>query len=357
MAIAVSLLALIIKACEGGTVNFIKANSIRSIFLSLTILLSHFSFLAHAAAAEQPNVMVVGEDADEDTVPRHSRVFNRVSDAIRTQLMAMGFQTFNETAVTMDITNPGRIRRTDAELISVARSITAAPIDVIITFQIYASTNPDAYSDMSHLRIRIVGRMVQVQSGRDLGNFEVAVGPKVLRPLPIGCNRDCILEHVGDEAKPIANEVGTILARKLDEISPTSSKSAINDQAPIKLAAETTKAPLSPKVSPSAPVEPVAGSSKDCTGLQTAYTIILTGFESEDVDAIEKILTAFYGYQHHRPIRSRTKYSEYWYETCSDRSRLERNIRSMTDQLSGKNRYELSGGQIQIEHIPSMGKR
>lgn len=337
--------------------NFTKTDFVRIIFLSLTILYSSISSATHTHAAEQPNVMVVGEDADEDTVPRHSRVFNRVSDAIRNQMMAMGFQTFNETAVTMDITNPGRIRRTDAELISVARSITAAPIDVIIPFQIYASTNRDAYSDMSHLRIRIVGRMVQVQSGKDLGNFEVAVGPKGLRPLPIGCNPDCILEHVGDEAKPIANEVGSILARKLDEISPTSSKSAINEPAPVKIAAETTKAPPPPKVAPTTPADPVAASSKDCTGLQTAYTIILTGFESEDVDAIEKILIAFNGYQHHRPVRSRTKYSEYWYETCSDRSRLERNIRSMTDQLPGKNRYELSGGQIQIEHIPSMGKR
>lgn len=339
--------------------NFFKTVSIRIIFLSLTILLSYTSFATQTKAAEQPNVMVVGEDADEDTVPRHSRIFNRVSDAIRSQMMSMGFQTFNETALTMDVINPGRIRRTDAELISVARSITAAPIDVIIPFQIYASTNPDAYSDMNRLRIRIVGRMVQVQSGKDLGNFEVAVGPKGLRPLPIGCNRDCILEHVGDEAKPIANEVGAILARKLDEISPSAPKAAVNEPAPIKVAAETTKAPPPPKViaPPPAPADPVAASSRECTGLQTAYTIVLSGFESEDIDAIEKILVAFNGYQHHRPISSRTKYSEYWYETCSDRSRLERNIRSMTDQLRGINRYELSGGQIQIEHIPSMGKR
>jgi hypothetical protein len=39
----------------------------------------------------------------------------------------------------MDITDPGRVRRTDAELISVAQNLTAAPIDVISTFQIYAS--------------------------------------------------------------------------------------------------------------------------------------------------------------------------------------------------------------------------
>jgi hypothetical protein len=325
---------------------------------SLITLASSFALIEQAYPADQPNIMVVGEDADEDTVPRHSRIFNRVSDAIRNQMMAMGFQTFNETAVTMDMTNPGRIRRTDAELISVARSITATPIDVIIPFQIYASTNPDAYSDMKHLRIRIVGRMLQVQSGRDLGNFEVAVGPRGLRPLPTVCNPDCVLEHVGDEAKPIANEVGAILARKLDEISPTAPPTAINTASPIKQTVDAPKA-AAPHAAPASPVsaETASTAGKDCSGLPSGYTIILSGFESEDVDAIEKILTAFYGYQHHRPLRSRTKYSEYWYETCSDRVRLDRNIRSLTDQLPGKNRYELSGGQIQIEHIPSVGKR
>lgn len=331
-----------------------KNSTVKSLLFLLITLFSLPTYVITAKAAEQPNVMVVGEDADEDTVARHSRVFNRVSDAIRTQMMAMGFPTYNETAVTMDITNPGRIRRTDAELISVARSITAAPIDVIIPFQIYASSNQDAYSDMKRLRIRIVGRMVQVQTGKDLGNFEVAVGPKGLRPLPTACNPDCVLEHVGDEAKPIATEVGAILARKLDELSPTAPKSAINEPAPIKQIAEAPKQ-ATPRTAP--PPEATPASAKECVGLQTAYTIVLTGFETEDVDAIEKILVAFYGYQHHRPIRSRTKYSEYWYETCSDRARLERNIRAMTDQLPGKNRYELSGGQIQIEHIPSVGKR
>ena len=153
------------------------------------------------------------------------RIFNRVSDALQNRMLELGFKVYNETATTMDITNPGRVRRTDAELISVAQNITSAPIDVIAVFQIYASAQQNAYSDIMQLRIRVVGRMLQVQTGRDLGGFEVAVGPRGLRPIPQGCNRDCILEHVGDEAKPIANEVGTVLARKLDELSPTAPRS------------------------------------------------------------------------------------------------------------------------------------
>ncbi len=44
--------------------------------------------------------MVFGDDADEDTVPRNSRVFNRVIHALRSQLDDKGFDVYDETAVT-----------------------------------------------------------------------------------------------------------------------------------------------------------------------------------------------------------------------------------------------------------------
>lgn len=67
---------------------------------------------------------------------------------------------------------------------------------MIAAFQIYASAQDNAYSDIKQLRIRIVGRMLQVQTGRDLGNFEVAVGPRGLKPIPPNCDTDCVLEHL-----------------------------------------------------------------------------------------------------------------------------------------------------------------
>jgi hypothetical protein len=290
--------------------------------------------------------MVVGEDADEDTVPRHSRIFNRVLDALKNRMIEMGFKTYNETAVTMEATDPGRVRRTDAELISVTRSVTDAPIDVIVPFQIYASAQDDSYSDMKRLRIRIVGRMIQIATGRDLGIFEVAVPPRGLKPLPRNCNQDCILESLGDAAKPIANEVGTILARKLDSLSPSSKPAdPINKPAPIQSAAP---APESAKH---------ATAPEGCAGLPTAYTIVLDGFDPQDIETIERMLIAFVGYEHHRPVQTRTRHSEYWYETCSDRAKLERSIRSLADQLAGQNRVEITGNRFEIERVPGAGSR
>jgi hypothetical protein len=288
-----------------------------------------------ALAGEQPNLLVVGNDADQDTVPRGSRIFNRVLAALTGDMNDLGFKVYDETAAGMDITNPGRVRRTDAELISIAQRIPKPPIDVIVVFQVYASVQQNAYSDIKELRVRIPARMIQVQTGRELGNFEVAVGPRGLKPLPVNCNRDCILESVGDQAGPIAHEVGIILAGKLNELSPVKPKDALalNEQAPPPPALPTTALP-------------------GCSGMSTAYSIVLKGFDPDESGWIEQTITAFQGYQHERPVRTMTRYAEYWYETCSDDARLERNLRVMLDQMHGQYRLALTAHQFEIEKLP-----
>lgn len=313
--------------------------AVASLVLTLTIMGPE----NHARAGEQPNLLIVGEDADQDTVPRGSRIFNRVLAALTSDMGELGFKVYDETAVGMDITNPGRVRRVDAELITVAQRIQQPPIDVVVVFQTYASVQQNAYSDIKELRVRIAGRMIQVQTGKALGNFEVAVGPRGLKPLPVNCNRDCILEHVGDEAKPIAHEVGIVLARKLDELSPTKQKSELTAPAPA-VAAVTAPALAGVK-------------SGACSGMSTAYTIVIRGYDPDDLGQIERTMMSFQGYEHHRPVRAQTRLSEYWYETCSDQARLERNLRIMLEQMPGQNRLALSAHRFEIQRIQGAGKR
>ncbi|KAB2875186.1 MAG: hypothetical protein F9K38_14900 [Pseudorhodoplanes sp.] len=325
--------------------DFAKFGRCRATVTAFALAVVVFGPSQHVRAAEQPNLLIVGEDADHDTVPRGSRIFNRVLAALTTDMNELGFKVYDETAAGMDITNPGRVRRTDAELISVAQRIPQPPIDVVVGFQIYASVQQNAYSDIKELRVRIAGRMVQVQTAKALGNFEVAVGPRGLKPLPVNCNRNCVLEHVGNEAKPIAHEVGIVLARKLDELSPGKAKrpTALTEPAPAVAAAP--------------PPAPAPGVTGKCVGLSTAFTIVLKGYDPEETSWIEQTLIAFQGYEHHRPVRSQTRMVEYWYETCSDHARLERNLRVMVEQLSGQNRMALSGHRFEVEKIASVGKR
>lgn len=317
----------------------------RALAMVVPLTLASFVTFSHGAAlaAEQPNLLIVGEDADQDTVARGSRIFNRVLAALTNDMSELGFKVYDETAAGMDITNPGRVRRVDAELISVAQRIPQPPIDAIVVFQIYASVQQNAYSDIKDLRVRIAGRMIQVQTGKALGNFEVAVGPRGLKPLPVNCNRDCVLEHVGNEAKPIAHEVGIVLARKLDEISPAKPKSS---------STLTEPAPAQPQLP-----NPQVATSTACSGLSTSYMIVLRGFDPDETGTIERMLISFQGYEHHRPVRTQTRLAEYWYETCSDQARLERNLRVMLNQMQGQNRLAMTGQRFEIERIPGAGKR
>ena len=66
------------------------------------------------APAKQPNILVMGEDDDPDTVPRNHRVFDRVIQALSMELGQMGFRVYDETAVSLDVTRQGRIRRNDS---------------------------------------------------------------------------------------------------------------------------------------------------------------------------------------------------------------------------------------------------
>lgn len=287
-----------------------------------------------AWAGEQPNVLIMGEDADTDTVPRGSRIFDRVLRAISGELQAEGFRVYDETAVTMEFTDPGRVRRDDAELITIAERVEDVPIDVVTAFQIYASAEKSAYADITDLRMRIAGRMLNVNTGRSLGNYEVSYRPGDLPPLPANCNRECVLEHVGDQAARVGADVGSVLAAKLDTVSPAAGAASGPDVAVSSGdGAGVTVAP--------------AG----CEGMTTAYTLSFKGFAPEELTLVEEYLVAFKGYDHHRPVRTDAAQSDYWYESCSDEARLNRNLRLMAEHMGLEVRLAKTGNRFDMTRI------
>ena len=176
----------------------------------LAIMLSACSSYP-AAAGDKPNLLIMGEDADQDTVPRDSRVFRRVLNGLSNQLNDVGFDVYDETAVSLDDFAQGRVRRTDAELIDIGRSISRPPIDVLVLFTIYASAQDVEYT--TKVRTRIEGRLLNVRTGQRLGNFELP-SPKEWNAPP-KCSRECILEVIGEDAGILANDIGSVLAEKL----------------------------------------------------------------------------------------------------------------------------------------------
>ncbi|MFD6320438.1 hypothetical protein E8E01_03665 [Methylorubrum populi] len=291
---------------------------------------------AQAQAQTRPNLVVMGEDADEDSVPRGNRIFQRVIAELSETMNLRGYNVYDETAVAMGITQANRVRRRDAELIEVARAVQNPPLDVVAVFQVYASASKSAYSDIVRPEVRIPGRLLNVRTGQSLGAFEVA--GLQLPPLPQGCDRECLLERVGAEAKSIAADVATALTAKLDgAIAP-------------RRAAEAG-APLNtlPPALPGAEPPPAAGES--CGGLPTAYVVRLTGFSPQEVQAAEEYMAAFRCYEHHRPVRSGGATAEYWYETRSDSARLGRNLRLMLEHMSAPGQVQFSGNTFVISRV------
>jgi hypothetical protein len=300
----------------------------------LTGLTALASLVTPAAYADQPNILIVSEDADQETVPRNNRIFNRVLTALGEEMNLRGFTVIDETAAGLNITTQGRVRRKDNELIDIARAIPRPPIDAVVVFQIYASAKRSMNSDVMRPEVRIPGRIINVRSSRLLGAFEVT--GLDLPVLPLGCSndRECVLEQVGDQARMLARDLGGALAEKLAALSR-------------------------PRVTGPAAGEPVPGGrtarvyppSDGCDGMPQAFTVILDGFNNQEVTKVEEYLSAFKCFEHMRPVRATATQSEYWYETQTDAARLNHSLRVMLDHMGLPGQIQLAGNVLKVVKI------
>lgn len=285
------------------------------IFLSLLVFFAATAVVPAAQAADKPNLLVMGEDADKGSIARDNRVFRRVQDAIINQL-SREFDVYDETAITLDTHKQGRVRRTDAELLDIARSVQRPPIDIVVMFSIYASGNKQDHA--TKIRTRVEGRVLNVKGGQRLDAFEV-VSPREWSADP-DCSRECILEIVGDYSKIVGNDVGAVLREKIVHI-----------------------------MDPSA--ELVAGGSAAVNG----YTMIFDGFSQEEVEEIEEYLMIFDGYKTHRPTYVGHTRSEIWYESTIRTSMLTRDVNKTLGHLGFETRVQFSGNTLTVQRITKRG--
>lgn len=267
---------------------------------------------AQQRTGQKPNLLIMVQDHDPDTVKRDTRVYKRVYDALSEMLNEAGFAVYNETAVTLDGYEQGRTRRTDAEMIDIARSVNRPPIDVVVWFEIYASARDVGYT--TKVRVRTVGRLFNVRTGQDLGNFEIT-SPQEWNAQP-KCSRECILETIGDYAKILGNDVGAVISEKLAWM-----------------------------------INPSGGRGDSGTALDGAYTLIFDGFSREEVMRFEEYLVQFSGYQTHRPTYTSARRAEYWYESTITPARLDRNLNRMLEEVGVRGNVQFSLNKITVQKI------
>jgi hypothetical protein len=284
-----------------------------------------------AASAQGLNIVVMGEDADEDSVPRGNRIFNRVIAALTEEMNVQGHDVFDETAIAMDINPANRVRRRDSELIEVARAVQNPPLDVVVVFSIYASVREGAYSDVLRPDVRIPGRILNLRTGQQIGSFEI--DGLDLPPLPVVCERECLLEEVGNHAAIMGAELAAALTLKLDGFvgSVPADAGAIIVTQPSTGGAVTT--------------------ADGCDSLPTAYVIRFDGFTTEEITALEEYVNSYSCVQSARPVRASERSAEYWYETRSDSARLNRNLRLTLEHMGVEGQLKFSGNTMIVTKV------
>jgi len=253
-------------------------------------------------AADLPRVMIMGEDWDHDSIPRHSRVYDRVLNAMSNQLLNEGFDVKDETAMTLDTHVQGRQRRTDAELISVAKD---AGVDVAVIFSIYPNVKKKYGS--AKATARVMGRMLDVYSGSRMGNFELE--PQQYQPLQTPYSRNDVIEGVGKIAKVIGQDVGAEIAQRL------------------------------------------SGYVDQPGGQLIEWSLIFDGFTADDMMNMEEYLVIFSGYDSHRPKKNALNTSthhEYLYKSSINSAKLKTNFNKALKKMNMQGRVYTSGNEVKV---------
>ena len=267
---------------------------------------------------EQVNILIMGEDSNPASLPRNHQAFERVINALASELQSYGFTVYDETALSLGRFKQGRIRRADDELIDIARSVDDAPVDVAVIFSVFPQRDALPYTTKVYGRVE--GRMVDVRAGRRLGNFNEETTARV--NAPTNCSGNCLYGFMGRLDADLAREVGRVLSVKLDN----------------RVASNNSRRRSNYWLIPG--------------GLQQAYRIEFIGFQPRQITNIEDFISAFEGYIHHRVMRrSRETRKIYWYETRAGSAQMDRSLRLMLDDLGVRGRIKFERNTFFVNRI------
>lgn len=286
---------------------------IKHLLMTGAIVLAQLGFLPTTIASDLPRLMMMGEDADRDSIPRDSRPFRRVMMAMVTALKSEGFNdVYDETALSGGVPDRGK-RRNLENLIDVARD---AGADVIVLFTIYWDADTSGYA--KKITGRVEGRLLNVQDGSMLGNFERKSkrGEKVKE----NCGRECMIEAVGEQAKRLGQTVGEVLRQKLSDYTGSGGGGETSDG---------------------------GGGS----GPVAQFTVIMEGFNQDQRAQMEEMMESFPGYKSLRPRTNDDNgpvYQSYWYKTSDRAAKVQRYIIKAMKEIKVRGIVDFSGNEINV---------
>jgi hypothetical protein len=331
----------------------------RSFNIFTAALIAGFTLIqmgfANAAMADnrvyRPNIIIMVQDDDPDTTPaRNQRVMSRIVGGMGDVLNSHGYNIYDRTAITQEFVLPSDQRKARSSLVEMARTVKTPPLDAALLIKLYASAKKAPYNDIYRLDIRAEGDLLSVKTGQVIGHFETEAFDKPV--LPVKCDRDCILENVGKNAKIIGNDLASAIEIKLAGFLNSAGVKAPRQAK--KAADQGVRITVQNQPQIAAPAPAMAGAAKPaCTGFPMGYTMTFLSFDDREKRAIEEFLNAFSCVQNIRMLDSSPEKLAFWYEISANDAVLHRNLRTMLDYMNVKGQVNISGSKIQVQKVLS----
>ncbi len=151
-----------------------------------------------------PRVLVAGEELSGDSLPSNGATFKAILAAMKAEFARDGLVLFDETDFRLDDMLPER-RRSDRELIAVARSADGGHADLSSVLVISLAIEQRLNSDRTLIQPRVRARVLDVQDA--LAGEPVALGPVARIEVPGRCDWDCVTDAISSEARAIARDL------------------------------------------------------------------------------------------------------------------------------------------------------
>ncbi|MEO1037544.1 MAG: hypothetical protein AAFX44_18440 [Pseudomonadota bacterium] len=179
--------------------------------ISLVLLVcSVWGCAGSPSRAEQPrSIMIVGVDADLQSVSRNDRIFGAVEVAMAEPLAAAGYEVLTEDQVI-----PGRgpasdIRRSGDRTLALVRSVDEPSARFAALCTLYANSRREA--NQTRLRLRLGVDLVDLADGA-VSDFELTGSDDWF--VPDSCTGDCLQRAFTVRAQELAYSAGALVSEQ-----------------------------------------------------------------------------------------------------------------------------------------------
>ena len=180
-----------------------------------------------AHARDSITLLVITDATQHDSVPPRSRLAMRLTRNIETELQVLGYTVLDPDLVFFALDLTPRRKLTPEDVIARLSEFDSASIDGVLAFNLFGSVGPRQDDQRPPIAMRLPVRVLSVDGAEELAAFTLDYPYGELPPLPEACDRDCVLEHFGDQMQRLTSDVGETLPAHLErgtlsqiEISP-----------------------------------------------------------------------------------------------------------------------------------------